>query len=187
MLMIVGLGNPGKQYENTRHNVGFQALDRISEEYGFTWQKKEKFNAEIAVNTINNVKIILCKPQTYMNLSGNAVQLVAAYYKIKLQDIIVIHDEIDLPCGKIKCKSGGGHAGHNGLRSLDQMLTNNNYFRMRIGVGRPPNQHMDVSDYVLTNFTNDELNIITNKINLITENIPLLASGQLNQLQNNLT
>ena len=114
MFLIVGLGNPGREYMDTRHNVGFMALDALSREYGLLFQTKSRFNSQLALGENNSESVVLCKPETYMNLSGEAVQPVSAYYKISLDKIIVIHDDIDLHFGKISYKMGGGSGGHNG-------------------------------------------------------------------------
>lgn len=169
MFLIIGLGNPGSQYENTRHNIGFKILDQLSREYNFS-NFNSKFNSFFAKGKINNHNILLVKPQTYMNLSGNAVSQFKKYYKIDEQNIIVIHDDLDVEFGKIKCKLAGGHGGHNGLRSIDELM-GKNYWRIRYGIGRPEFKN-DVSNYVLKNFSQneDESNqiIITKLIKNIT-------------------
>ena len=133
MFLIVGLGNPGKEYENTRHNVGFMVADTIFKEYGFA-NFKDKFDGLIAEGKIEGEKVYLLKPHTFMNLSGNSVIKAANFYKILPENIIVIHDDMDLPIGKIKAKIGGGSGGHNGIKSIDAAITPN-YNRIRIGIG----------------------------------------------------
>lgn len=156
MLLIVGLGNPGRQYTNTRHNAGFMAVDILSDRLYFSsFSENNKFKGEIATGEAFGDKAILLKPTTYMNLSGEAVGAVAHYYKIPLDRIIVIHDDIDLKLGDMRVKCGGGHAGHNGLRSIDAHL-GKEYWRFRIGVGRPEGRE-DVADYVLQNFSKDDM------------------------------
>lgn len=155
MHLIVGLGNFGKEYEKTRHNFGFLALDQIVEKYGFTAMGK-KFSSEVFVGEISRKKIIALKPQTYMNLSGQAVIEAVQFYKIPLANIIVLHDEIDIPLGKIKVKIGGGSAGHNGLKSIDSAI-GKEYHRIRLGVGRPSNAEFDIADYVLSKFSKEEM------------------------------
>lgn len=156
MLLIVGLGNPGRQYENTRHNVGFMAVDSIARSLSFSsFSENNKFKGEIATGEAFGDKTILLKPITYMNLSGEAVGAVASYYKIPLEKIVVIHDDIDLKLGDVRIKRGGGHAGHNGLRSIDAHI-GKDYFRIRIGVGRPQDKE-DVANYVLQHFSKDEM------------------------------
>lgn len=161
MLLIVGLGNPGKQYKNTRHNIGFMAADIISDRLSFSFSENNKFKAIIANGAAFGDKVIIAKPTTYMNISGEAVGLIAVYYKIPASKIIVIHDDIDLKLGEVRTKQGGGHAGHNGLRSIDGHM-GKDYHRVRIGVGRPADKD-DVSDYVLQNFSKDEM-IIVNEV-----------------------
>ncbi|MES2214525.1 MAG: aminoacyl-tRNA hydrolase [Pseudomonadota bacterium] len=154
MMLIIGLGNPGREYVRTRHNIGFVAVDVISSNIRASFAKASKFKGEIATGNILDQKVILLKPDTYMNLSGEAAQLVYNYYKITLSDVIVIHDDIDLALGDIRVKCGGGHAGHKGLKSIDSCI-GKDYWRIRIGIGRP-NHSDDVPDYVLENFTKPE-------------------------------
>ena len=160
-MLIVGLGNPGAEYSNTRHNIGFVACDIIAEKLGFSWKDSTKFQAMIASGTLGPEKILIAKPQTYMNLSGRSVSILKNYYNIPTKDILVFHDEIDIPLGELRYKQGGGSAGHNGLKSLDQSI-GKDYHRIRVGVGRPDGQE-DVSNYVLGHFTKTE-HIILEKI-----------------------
>jgi PTH1 family peptidyl-tRNA hydrolase len=154
MILIVGLGNPGLEYTHTRHNVGFMAVTAIASNLCTNFASNSKFKGNIASSTLSGEKILLLKPDTYMNLSGAAVQLVCSYYKINAAQVIVIHDDIDLALGDIRIKCGGGHAGHNGLKSIDSHI-GKNYFRVRIGVGRPSHSE-DVAHYVLENFSKTE-------------------------------
>ena len=152
--LIVGLGNPGPRYENTRHNIGFLAVDEIASRQGLQVTSK-KFNGLYGQGSANgSVPITLLKPQTFMNLSGQSVQPCAHFFKIPVKRIIVIHDELDIPFGTIKLKEGGGHAGHNGLKSLINRLGSRDFIRVRVGIGRP--QRQAVSDYVLSSFSTDE-------------------------------
>lgn len=149
MKLFVGLGNPGRQYEGNRHNVGFMAVDTIAETHGFgPWKKK--FQALAADGEIAGERILLLKPQTYMNESGRAVGEAMRFLKVALEDIVVFYDEIDLAPGKLKVKTGGGNAGHNGLRSITAHC-GNDYQRVRIGVGHPGQKHL-VAHYVLNDF-----------------------------------
>jgi peptidyl-tRNA hydrolase, PTH1 family len=173
--LIVGLGNPGDKYDCTRHNAGFMAVDKIVHCYGFSEERK-KFDAFISGGSIGGYKVITAKPQTYMNLSGKAVSEIVRFYKIPIDKVIVIHDEIDLAVAKVKVKQGGGSAGHNGLKSLDSAI-GKNYWRVRIGVGRPERQS-EVSDYVLRDFKNDEKIEIEEKLQLIAEEINTLLENQ---------
>ncbi|MDR0296782.1 MAG: aminoacyl-tRNA hydrolase [Rickettsia sp.] len=178
-ILVVGLGNTGKEYQNTRHNVGFLAVDYLSEYYKISWNTKSKFHAELAQGVIDGHKLLLAKPLTYMNLSGRAVQAICSYYNIKTPNIFVIHDDIDLPIGRIKYKLAGSSGGHNGLKSLDQHV-GNDYHRIRIGVGRPAT-YDDVSDYVLSAFSKEEYKIIISSIEVIINNFHLLLSGKVEE------
>lgn len=157
MHLIVGLGNPGKRYEKTRHNVGFMAVDllhRSLDNAGVSaWELSSKFNAAIAGGTVNGTKIILAKPMTFMNSSGEAVQLIAHYYKIPAKDIIVVHDDKDLQLGEYKIQKNRGHAGHNGVRSITELIGSADYTRVRIGIASANNKKMtDVPAFVLEKF-----------------------------------
>ena len=135
MFLVVGLGNPGSEYKNNRHNIGFMAADELFRRYNFSaWRKK--FQGEVAEGEIDGNKVLLLKPQTYMNNLGEAVQAAMAFYKIPVQNIVVIHDEMDCPVGKLKSKIGGGAGGHNGIKSIDSHCSPD-YTRIRVGVGRP--------------------------------------------------
>ncbi len=172
MFLIVGLGNPGKEYENTRHNAGFMTVDALAQKFGFA-PFKSKFDALIAEGKIGAEKVYILKPQTYMNLSGNAVVKAANFYKILPQNIIVIHDDMDLPLGKIKAKLGGGAGGHNGLKSIDAAITPN-YNRIRIGVGHPIGKGEEVVNHVLSGFGKAEKEILQKDIELILDTIEVL-------------
>ncbi len=155
MHLLVGLGNIGKEYEQTRHNFGFLLLDQIIDDHDFQPQGK-KFKSEIFSGEIDGEKIIALKPHTFMNLSGRAVIEAANFYKIPPKNILVFHDEIDLQLGRVKIKTGGGNAGHNGLRSIDESI-GRNYVRLRLGVGRSEIQQLQVSDHVLGKFSAAEM------------------------------
>ena len=172
MFLIVGLGNPGAEYSGTRHNVGFMAADALHENYAFG-TFKNKFDGLIAEGKIGNEKVYLLKPQTFMNLSGNSVVKAASFYKILPQNIVVIHDDMDLPVGKLKAKLGGGAGGHNGLKSIDAAITPN-YNRIRIGVGHPQGHGEDVVNYVLGGFSKADKETIFSEIDMISETLPTL-------------
>ncbi len=175
MLVIVGLGNPGAQYAQNRHNVGFMAVDAIHRRHGFPpWRRR--FQADIAEGSLAGEKVLLVKPQTYMNESGRTVQAVAAFYKIPIADMVVIHDEVDLPPGKTRMKTGGGAAGHNGLRSIDAAL-GDGYRRLRVGVGHPGVKEA-VPHYVLHNFAKADQAWLMPLIAAIADNAALLAEGK---------
>lgn len=152
--MIVGLGNPGKDYQKNRHNVGFMAIDKIAHEFGFE-NKKVKSKAIIMEGKKENKKIILVKPQTFMNLSGSAVASLVQFFKISPENLIVIHDDLDLPSLFIRLRPGGGAGGQKGVASIIQNLGTQQFNRIRIGIGRPPGR-MDPADYVLQNFPKQE-------------------------------
>jgi PTH1 family peptidyl-tRNA hydrolase len=150
MMLVAGLGNPGKEYAGTRHNLGFMAVDKIAAEHGFPeWREKPKYL--FTKKKIGSADIILAKPATFMNLSGEALLSLSALYKIPPGDMVVIHDDLDLPPGRIRTKLGGGTAGHNGLKSIDGRL-GPGYHRIRVGIGHPRDagQPMDAADYVLS-------------------------------------
>ncbi len=164
MRMIVGLGNPGGKYVATRHNIGFILLDAIADYYGGAW--RSKFQGEEQKLTIAARDVILLKPQTFMNLSGQSVGAAAKFYKIKPRDIFVVHDELDLEPGRVKLKQGGGHAGHNGLRSLIEYI-GADFERLRVGIGHPGNK-AQVSNYVLHEFAKSDQEWIAR----LQENLP---------------
>ena len=172
MFLIVGLGNPGTEYQGTRHNVGFMVADALAETYGFS-VFKSKFDGLIAEGTIDGEKCFLLKPQTYMNLSGNSVLKAAAFYKILPENIIVIHDDIDLQPSQIKAKCGGGAGGHNGLKSIDSHI-GQNYNRIRLGVGHPQGSGEEVVNHVLSRFSKTDAELLQNHIDLIVKDIPVL-------------
>lgn len=177
MLLWAGLGNPESGMQANRHNIGFMAVDRIAKRHGFTpWRKR--FRGEIAEGTINGEKVLLLKPMTYMNLSGESAQQAIAFYKIPLDNVIAFHDELDLLPGRVKIKKGGGAAGHNGLRSIDKMLADQNYWRVRLGIGHPGNK-AQVSNYVLSNFSKIDQDWLHPLIDAVAEASPLLVQQQM--------
>lgn len=190
MWLLVGLGNPGSKYQEHRHNIGFMAVDEIHRHFAFgPWKKK--FQAEIAEGSIKGVeeKVILLKPQTYMNLSGGSVQAAAQFYKIPLSNIFVFHDELDIAPAKVKIKQGGGAGGHNGIKSIDEHM-GQNYWRVRLGIGHPDPQAPDkseiVSNYVLSNFAKSELGWRDALMQKTAEHIALLLNGKASDYINKL-
>ncbi len=173
MFLICGLGNPGKEYVDTRHNIGFNLVDKISSFYNFSSFKKDN-KKEVLKGLIDTHSCLLMKPLNFMNLSGQPIQEIINFYKIKKNNIYVIHDDIDLELGKVKLKFGGGNGGHNGLSSIDEMI-GNNYHRIRIGIDHPGIKHL-VSNYVLNKFTKDEMNLLEDRLNKITNNFEILLS-----------
>ncbi|MBM7707280.1 PTH1 family peptidyl-tRNA hydrolase [Chryseomicrobium aureum] len=154
MKMIIGLGNPGKKYEKTRHNIGFLVIDELAKQYGVELNQT-KFHALYAIAHTPKGKVLLVKPYTYMNLSGEAVAPLMKYFDIPVDDIVVIYDDLDLGTGKLRLRQRGSAGGHNGIKSLIQHLGTQNFNRIRIGISRPP-AGMKVADYVLANFREEE-------------------------------
>ncbi len=171
MKLIIGLGNPGKEYEKTRHNAGFLAVDKIvsSSEYQVS-SVKQKFNAEISQGTINNEKTILAKPQTFMNNSGQAVRAILDYYKINPEDIIVIHDDLDIPLGEFKISKNKNSGGHKGVQSIIDHLGTKDFTRIRIGINAE-NKKTPTEKFVLGKFSEDETREIERVIGEIVLNI----------------
>ncbi|MBE2192331.1 MAG: aminoacyl-tRNA hydrolase [Alphaproteobacteria bacterium] len=175
MILIVGLGNPGSEYERNRHNIGFMAVDAIAGTFGFP-PFKNKYKGLYAEGIIKGEKVALLKPQTYMNESGRSVGDVARFYKIPTSEIIVFHDELDITAGKLKIKIGGGAAGHNGLRSMDDWLDNPNYKRVRMGIGHPGDKDR-VTGYVLGNFTKSDEEWLEKLLLVLAKETPSLLKG----------
>ena len=163
MHLICGLGNPGNSYINNRHNIGYKFIDYLKDQYGFNQNFKSSNNSHIIKTNINNQETLLIKPLNFMNLSGQSVQAVKSYFKIENDKIIIIHDELDLPFGKIKFNYDGGNAGHNGLKDISNKI-GNDYHRLRIGIDHPRNLNLkiDVSNYVLADFNNNEKKELNN-------------------------
>lgn len=152
--LIVGLGNIGKKYDDTRHNIGFAALDELASKQSFdTWIEKKDLKCSYTSQTVGSNRIILCKPATFMNLSGEAVQAISHFYKVPTENIVAVHDELAIPFGQIRTRVGGSSAGHNGIKSITQHL-GENYGRIRIGIGAET--PMETSDFVLAKFSKDE-------------------------------
>lgn len=168
MKIIVGLGNPGKEYVNTRHNIGYMFVDEVAKSFGFSFTLDKAKRAEIAQGTIKGVRVVLVKPITYMNLSGESLRLVMDYYKVEVEDVIVIHDDLDLPTGKIRIRANGSSGGHNGLKSIISNIKTQEFKRIKIGIDKKG----DIIDYVLGKFSKVELSemeIILNKAPNIIE------------------
>jgi PTH1 family peptidyl-tRNA hydrolase len=183
MILLVGLGNPGGRYARNRHNIGFMALDRIASRQGFgPW--RSRFQGHVAEGSLGGIKALLVKPETFMNLSGQSVAEAARFFKIALSDIIVLHDELDLAPAKLRIKTGGGNAGHNGLRSITAHM-GNDYKRVRLGIGHPGDKDM-VSAYVLNDFAKSEEGWLDTLIDAIADEAPLLAKGEDAKFQNNI-
>ncbi|NNB90054.1 aminoacyl-tRNA hydrolase [Corallococcus exiguus] len=157
MKLICGLGNPGREYERHRHNVGFMVVDALLSR-ARAELTQDKFQARVGQGSLGGERILFVEPQTYMNLSGRSVAEAARFYKVEVQDVLVVHDELDLPFGRLQLKAGGGAGGHNGLKSMVQCLGEDAFIRVRVGIGKPegPNAKERVAGYVLSNFDDGE-------------------------------
>ena len=174
--LIVGLGNPGPEYEDTRHNAGFWLLDQLAQQWHSHWQDDRKFFGHLIRSTRPSGEIRLLKPRTYMNLSGQAVQAVASFYKIQPQEILVIHDELDLEPGRIKFKLGGGNGGHNGLKDIQARLGTPDFYRLRLGIGHPGDRNL-VTSFVLGKPPAAERELIERAVAKSLAAMPLILEG----------
>jgi peptidyl-tRNA hydrolase, PTH1 family len=181
MMLFVGLGNPGATYAKNRHNIGFMALEAIARAHHFP-QSRSRFHGLVSEGKIDNARVILLCPSTYMNESGRAVQEAASFYKIEPNDIVVFHDELDLPAGKMRIKTGGGNAGHNGLRSISAHM-GNDYRRVRMGIGHPGDKDR-VHAYVLSDFAKNETEWVADLCHALAKNAALLTRHEDAQFQN---
>ena len=170
--IIVGLGNPGPEHQVTRHNVGFWFVDLLARRHGGEFRDYRKYSGETARVIIDGQELILLKPTTYMNRSGLSVRQISDFYKIVPGDILVAHDELDLPVGSVRLKNGGGHGGHNGLRDTIAHV-GENFWRLRLGIGHPGNK-ADVIDYVLTRAPRVEEDVILDAVNTAADSVPLI-------------
>ncbi len=181
MKLFVGLGNPGSKYARNRHNIGFMALERIAEDHNFgPW--KSKFQAEIAEGRLGGQKVLLVKPQTFMNRSGQSVGEAMRFYKLDSTDVTVFHDELDLAPGKVRVKAGGGHAGHNGLRSIHDHISPA-YDRVRLGIGHPGRKEM-VSPYVLSDFAKADADWLDDVLRGVSDGATYLADDESGKFMN---
>jgi len=183
--LVVGLGNPGSEYAQTRHNVGFWLLDELAKSSNTTFQTQSKFFGETAKIKTDDHDCWLLKPSTFMNRSGQSVGALASFYRIPIERILVIHDELDLEAGTIRLKEGGGHGGHNGLRDITTRFSSDKYLRLRIGIGHP-GSGSDVSKYVLNRPTATEEMEIQNVIARSLDHLPDILSGNLQKTMNEL-
>jgi PTH1 family peptidyl-tRNA hydrolase len=172
--LIIGLGNPGGSYAGNRHNIGFMAVDRIIVDYGFS-KLSLKFGGSVAEGIIGDSRVFAFKPLGYMNISGAPANEIARFYKIPMEKIIVLHDDLDLSLGKLRVKRGGSSGGHNGLRSLDSHL-GMDYLRVRLGIGHPGDKNL-VADYVLSNFRKEEWTTVENIVGETSRYLALLITG----------
>ncbi len=175
--MIVGLGNPGSEYEQTRHNAGFWFIDELAWQYKATLKEEKKFFGSVARISISGSDLWLLKPSTFMNRSGQAVAALAQFYKIKPEEILVVHDELDIPCGRIKFKLGGGNGGHNGLKDIQARLGTPDFYRLRLGIDHPGDRNLVVG-YVLNKPSPEHRQQIDEAINKSLKVVPMLLAGE---------
>ena len=174
--LIVGLGNPGKEHELDRHNAGFWFVDLLAESFGARFREERKFNADLCRIQIGNNEVRLLKPMTYMNRSGQSIQAVCNYFKIAPTEVLVVHDELDLPAGTARLKAGGGHAGHNGLRDIVSAMDGGDFWRLRLGIDRPSDSRQ-VVDYVLGRPSRDDAQAIDRAVEAAADLLPEMLSG----------
>lgn len=175
--MMVGLGNPGSEYEQTRHNAGFWFIDELAWQYKATLKEEKKFFGSVARISISGSDLWLLKPSTFMNRSGQAVAALAQFYKIKPEEILVVHDELDIPCGRIKFKLGGGNGGHNGLKDIQARLGTPDFYRLRLGIDHPGERNLVVG-YVLNKPSPEHRQQIDEAINKSLKAVPILLAGE---------
>ncbi len=187
MILLIGLGNPGVEYKFTRHNVGFLVLDEVHEQYGFSpW--KSKFKGLVAEGSIDGHTVLLLKPQTYMNLSGQSVMEAMQFYKIPLENVIVVHDDLDLNPGTLRTKQGGSAGGHNGLKDIDQRI-GQAYWRIRLGIGHPRamNHTGSVTNYVLERFSNNDVVWLGTLLDSVAHHLPLFLGNDREKFMTHVT
>lgn len=183
--LVIGLGNPGPEYERTRHNVGFMVADLLAERIGGRFTVHKKSGADLLEARLDGRKVLIAKPRTFMNLSGRPVAALARFFSVPPTEVIVVHDELDLPFGSIRLKRGGGEGGHNGLRSVSQSLTTKDYLRVRFGIGRPPGRQ-DPADFVLKPFSAPERKELPVIVEQAADAVELLVRVGLEPAQNQL-
>ena len=180
--LVVGLGNPGPTYAGNRHNVGFMVLDLLAERVGSRF-KAHKGRADVVEGRLAGSPAVLAKPKSYMNESGGPVASVRGFYKVPLEQVVVVHDELDIPYGAVRLKRGGGDNGHNGLRSLTSSLGSREYLRVRVGIGRPPGRQ-DPADFVLKDFSSTERRELAFHVDRAADAVQALLTGSLEAAQN---
>jgi PTH1 family peptidyl-tRNA hydrolase len=185
MKLIAGLGNPGKKYETTRHNFGFILIDELADRWNGCFENSSKFKGEYCeIRHPEHQKIFLLKPQTFMNLSGQSVGLLAQFYKLGPQDILILHDEIELPFGRLRFARKGRSAGHNGLKSVQECLGTQEYHRLKLGVGRPVEVQQDLADHVLQKFSKNDFKILPNIIQKAADGVETYLSDGIDRAMN---
>jgi PTH1 family peptidyl-tRNA hydrolase len=183
--LIVGLGNPGREYTDTRHNAGFWFVDAVARKYGGNFKLEKKFQGEVARSVIDGKDIWLLKPDTYMNLSGQAVLALMQFYKIDLANVLVVHDDLDLPAGVARLKQGGGHGGHNGLRDISNRCGGNGFQRLRLGIGHPGDKRR-VTGHVLSKVSSDDQRAIEDAMTAAMDVLPVVIAGDFQKAMNKL-
>lgn len=183
MKLIVGLGNPGMQYAATRHNIGFQAIDLLAERNHIS-VNRSKFKALVGEGTIGGEKVVLMKPQTYMNLSGEAVEACKSWYKIDINDIIILYDDVSLGVGDIRIRKNGSSGGHNGIKSIIAHLSTESFPRVKIGVGEKP-KGWDLADYVLGKFTDEDCKVLEERLKVVCEATETMVTKNIDLAMNN--
>ena len=183
--LIAGLGNPGAKYEGTRHNVGFWFVDRLAQSRGCILRHDNKFHGEVGKLSLNGQTVWLIKPMTYMNLSGQAVAALASYYKISVENLLVVHDELDIAPGEVRLKKGGGHGGHNGLRDIIAHFSSKEFMRLRLGIGHPGSS-AEVTNYVLGSPSNSEKLQVMDAIDTSLAVLSQIVEGEHQKAMNHL-
>ncbi|MBO5384119.1 MAG: aminoacyl-tRNA hydrolase [Ruminococcus sp.] len=181
--VIVGLGNPGLQYENTRHNAGFMAIDKLASSLGIKIDKM-KFKGLYADASVNGVRCLLLKPTTYMNNSGESVVQALDFYKLSPENLIVIYDDISLEPGKLRIRRKGSHGGHNGMRSIIDLLGSDEFSRVKVGVGKKPHPDYNLADWVLGHFSSDDAALMNTSVENASEAVKLLVQGKTDEAMN---
>lgn len=182
IFVVVGLGNPGKQYEQTKHNVGFLVIDKLAEKYQIPMTKFQ-YKAFVGSGTIKNKKVVLVKPQTFMNLSGESVREIVNFYKVPQERFVVIYDDTSLPMGQIRLREKGSHGGHNGIRNIIQLMGTDVFGRIKVGIGEKPNG-WDLADYVLAKFEPNDLPLMENGMDKATEAVEWILSRGMQDAMN---
>ncbi len=182
MWLIVGLGNPGKTYKHTRHNIGFEAVDRLAQKHGLEFKKQLKFKGELAEGKIGEDPVILMKPLTFMNLSGEAVALLMRYFSIDLSRLLILADDVALSLGQLRIRINSGSGGHNGLKSVEECLQTNRYPRLRIGVG--DREHGDLADHVLGRFSKEEETLVPSVLDRVVQAVEIWLDKGLTSAMN---
>jgi PTH1 family peptidyl-tRNA hydrolase len=184
LYLVVGLGNPGREYARTRHNAGFQVVDRLSDRWRAVWTAEKRFNSRLARREEVERRVILCQPQTFMNASGEAVGGLSRFYQIQPSRILVVVDDADLPLGQIRMRPGGSSGGHHGLDSIEQQLGTRDYPRLRVGIGRRPGEGRQIRQYVLGQFAADEQEIVETVLNRAVQQVECWLDAGIQEAMN---